>query len=77
MTTPSPTSDGDYGSHFWLNAGGFYPDAPRDMYSANGYQGQRIFIIPSKELVIVRFGLAGDEGVDFNSFLKEIVGAIE
>ncbi|MDY8135284.1 serine hydrolase [Aquimarina sp. 2201CG5-10] len=77
VTTPSPTSDGDYGGHFWLNSGGFYPDAPRDMYSANGYQGQRVFIIPSKNLVIVRFGLIGDAGVDFNKFLKEIVSAIE
>ncbi len=77
VTTPSPTSKGDYGGHFWLNAGGFYPDAPRDMFSANGYQGQRVFIIPSKDLVIVRFGLIGDAGVDFNRFLKEIVNAVE
>ncbi|MBQ0733774.1 serine hydrolase domain-containing protein [Aquimarina celericrescens] len=77
VTTPSPTSEGDYGAHFWLNAGGFYPDAPRDMFSANGYQGQRVFIIPSKDLVIVRFGLIGDAGVDFNTFLREIVGAIK
>ncbi len=77
VTTPSPTSDGDYGGHFWLNAGGFYPDAPRDMYSANGFQGQRVFIIPSKDLVIVRFGLIGDAGVDFNTFLKEIVSAVK
>ncbi|WP_034229498.1 serine hydrolase domain-containing protein [Aquimarina pacifica] len=77
VRTPSPTSEGDYGAHFWLNAGGFYPDAPRDMYSANGYQGQRIFIIPSKDLVIVRFGLIGDDGVDFNTFLKGIVEAIK
>ncbi|MFD2563484.1 serine hydrolase domain-containing protein [Aquimarina rubra] len=76
VTTPSPTSEDDYGGHFWLNAGGFYPDAPRDMYSANGFQGQRVFIIPSKDLVIVRFGLIGDAGVDFNTFLKDIVGAI-
>lgn len=77
VTTPSPTSEGDYGGHFWLNAGGFYPDAPRDMFSANGYQGQRVFIIPSKDLVIVRFGLIGDAGVDFNTFLKEIVDTVE
>ncbi len=77
VTTPSPTSDGDYGGHFWLNAGGFYPDAPRDMFSANGFQGQRVFIIPSKDLVIVRFGLIGDAGVDFNTFLKNVVEAIE
>lgn len=77
VTTPSPTSEGDYGGHFWLNSGGFYPDAPRDMYSANGFQGQRVFIIPSKDLVIVRFGLIGDAGVDFNRFLKEIVSSIQ
>ncbi|MHA7056864.1 serine hydrolase domain-containing protein [Aquimarina sp. M1] len=77
VTTPSPTSEGDYGGHFWLNAGGFYPDAPRDMYSANGFQGQRVFIIPSKDLVIVRFGLIGDAGVDFNAFLRDITEAIE
>ncbi|MDH7446281.1 serine hydrolase domain-containing protein [Aquimarina sp. 2201CG14-23] len=76
VTTPSPTSEGDYGGHFWLNAGGFYPDAPRDMFSANGFQGQRVFIVPSKDLVIVRFGLIGDAGMDFNTFLKEIVAAI-
>ncbi len=77
VTTPSPTSEGDYGGHFWLNAGGFYPDAPRDMFSANGYQGQRVFVIPSKDLVIVRFGLIGDAGVDFNRFLREMVSAIK
>lgn len=77
VTTPTPTSEGDYGGHFWLNAGGFYPDAPKDMFSANGYQGQRVFIIPSKDLVIVRFGLIGDAGVDFNTFLKEMVEAVD
>ncbi|MBQ4820002.1 serine hydrolase [Aquimarina sp. MMG016] len=77
VTTPSPTSEGDYGGHFWLNVGGFYPDAPKDMFSANGFQGQRVFIIPSKDLVIVRFGLIGDAGVDFNTFLKEMVSAVE
>ncbi|TPN87666.1 serine hydrolase domain-containing protein [Aquimarina algicola] len=76
ITTPTPTSEGDYGGHFWLNAGGFYPDAPKDMFSANGFQGQRVFIIPSKDLVVVRFGLAGNT-VDFNQFLKDIVTAIQ
>ena len=76
VTTPSPTSEGDYGGHFWLNSGGFYPDAPRDMYSANGYQGQRVMIIPSKDLVIVRFGLVGDSGVDFNTFINGVTNAI-
>ncbi|WP_108804635.1 serine hydrolase [Aquimarina sp. Aq107] len=77
VTTPTATSEGDYGGHFWLNAGGFYPDAPKDMYSANGFQGQRVFIIPSKDLVIVRFGLVGDAGMDFNRFIKEITEAVK
>jgi CubicO group peptidase (beta-lactamase class C family) len=77
VTIPTATSDGQYGGHFWLNAGGVYPDVPRDVFSANGFQGQRIFIFPSKELVVVRMGLAGNEGFDFNEFLKEITISVE
>tara|TARA_R110002073_G_scaffold279026_1_gene443270 strand:+ start:564344 stop:565684 length:1341 start_codon:yes stop_codon:yes gene_type:complete len=76
ITTPTNNSEGEYGGHFWLNAGGVYPDVPRDLYSANGYQGQRVFIIPSKDLVVVRMGLAGDDYLDFNEFLKGIVKSI-
>ncbi|MCF6279021.1 MAG: beta-lactamase family protein [Flavobacteriaceae bacterium] len=74
VTTPTNTSNGEYGGHFWLNSAGYYPDAPKDMYSANGYQGQRVFIIPSKDLIIVRTGLSR---MDFNEFLKEVVGSVE
>jgi len=77
VATPTDTSDGRYGAHFWLNAGGFYPDAPRDLYSCNGFQGQMVFIIPSLDLVIVRMGLKEDPGFDFNGFLKEIVGSLK
>jgi CubicO group peptidase (beta-lactamase class C family) len=74
--TSTRNSEGRYGAHFWLNAGGYYPDAPKDLYSANGFQGQMVFIIPSLELVIVRMGLKEDPGFDFNRFLKEITGSI-
>ena len=77
ITTPTEHSDGTYGAHFWLNANGKYPNVPRDMYSANGFQGQRVYIIPSKDLVIVRMGLAEDPEFDFNSFLNEILSAIK
>ena len=73
---PAQNSDGIYGAHFWLNAGGFYPDVPRDLYSANGFQGQHVFIIPSKELVVVRFGLVEHPDFDLNQFLKEIIAAV-
>lgn len=77
ITKPTAHSDGDYGAHFWLNAGGKYPDVPKDMYSVNGYQGQRVFIIPSKDLVIVRTGLAEEPEFDINSFLRSVVAAIK
>ena len=77
VTKPTLHSEGVYGAHFWLNAGGKFPDVPRDMYSANGYQGQYVFIIPSKDLVVVRTGLAEDPEFDVNVFLKEICAAIK
>ncbi|PIF01281.1 MAG: serine hydrolase [Maribacter sp.] len=76
VTTPTAHSNGTYGGHFWLNAEGRYPDVPKDMYSANGHQGQYVFIIPSKDLVVVRTGLAEDPEFDVNAFLGGIVKAI-
>lgn len=75
ITTPTPHSDNWYGAHFWLNAGGIYPDVPRDLYSCNGFQGQYVFMIPSKELVVVRTGLAEQPTFDVNGFLSELVSA--
>ena len=77
ITKPTAGSNGVYGAHWWLNAGGKYSDVPKDLYSANGYQGQRIFIIPSKDLVIVRTGLVGDSGFDSNTFLRDVIAAIK
>ncbi|WP_372794914.1 serine hydrolase domain-containing protein [Lutibacter sp.] len=74
--TPTNGSNGEYGAHFWLNAGGVYPNAPKDIFSCNGYQGQRVFIIPSKEMVIVRMGLTEDSSFNFDAFLKEMISAI-
>ena len=74
---PTNTSKGEYGGHFWLNAGGIYPDAPKDLYSCNGYQGQRVFIIPSKDLVIIRTGLASSEFFDYNEFITDVVKSID
>ncbi|WP_029036665.1 serine hydrolase domain-containing protein [Salinimicrobium xinjiangense] len=73
---PVEGSDGQYGAHFWLNAGGIYPDVPRDLFSANGFQGQHVFIIPSKDLVVVRFGLAEHPEFDLNVFLREVINSI-
>lgn len=75
--TPTNTSNGQYGAQFWLNAGGVYPNVPKDLFSCNGYQGQHVFIIPSKELVIVRFGLAENPVFNIDTFLAEIIATIK
>ena len=66
-----------YGYQFWLNgwedknpAKRWYPDVPGDMFFADGYGGQDIYIIPSKHLVVVRLGL---HEINENRFLKELI----
>ena len=74
--TPTNTSNGRYGGHFWLNASGHFPDVPKDMYYCSGFQGQMVAIIPSLDLVIVRMGLKEDPDFDFNGMLKGIIGSL-
>lgn len=75
--SPTNTSNGRYGGHFWLNASGHFPDVPRDMYYCSGFQGQMIAIIPSLGLVVVRMGLTEDPDFDFNGMLSGIVRSVE
>ena len=76
VTTPTPASEGAYGAHFWLNSSGTLADVPRDMFSANGHDGQYVYIIPSRDLVVVRTGLAEAPVYDANGFLKSLLSAI-
>ena len=74
-TKPTPTSEGWYGAQIWLNDGKRYPDAPKNMYSFNGYQGQNVFVLPDQDLVIVRMGLT--KNADINLFLKGIIKSLK
>ncbi len=81
-TTPAPAAARGYGFQIWLNTGGdasirHYPDAPADMFYADGFEGQQIFIIPSRDLVVVRLGLTQHNNFDGNKFLKELLAAIQ
>jgi len=76
ITTPTAHSNGTYGAHFWLNADGKYPDVPKDLFSCNGFEGQYVFMIPSKDLVVVRTGLAEEPHFDVNGVLSNIVKAL-
>lgn len=78
ITTPASDSKGEYGSLFWLNKAKKYPSAPEDLYSCNGHNGQQIFIIPSKELIVVLLGYSPkpDRVMNFDGLLGDILGAI-
>lgn len=77
-STPASDSKGEYGAMFWLNRSGKYPSAPPDMYSGEGHDGQIVFIIPSKELVVVVLGYSPkpDHQIDFDRLLKDVLGTI-
>jgi CubicO group peptidase (beta-lactamase class C family) len=63
-----------YGYLWWLNGktsymvpggqtvyeGPLVPSAPADMYAAMGAEDQRIYVIPSKNMVVIRMGDASD-----------------
>jgi CubicO group peptidase (beta-lactamase class C family) len=55
-----PTEDDGYASGWWANrtADGSLvePSLPADTYSARGHDGQRIVVVPSEDLVVVRLG---------------------
>jgi CubicO group peptidase (beta-lactamase class C family) len=72
---PAKASGGKYGAMFWLNKAHQLADAPEDTYSCQGHRGQRVFIIPSRNLVVVRLGFS-DENFDHNEFLKGILASI-
>ncbi|WP_439553380.1 serine hydrolase domain-containing protein [Flavobacterium macrobrachii] len=76
VSTPTNTSNGNYGAQFWLNAGGKFPNVPKDMFYASGYQGQMVAIFPSHDLVIVRMGLKEDPEFDFNGLLSGVVSSL-
>jgi CubicO group peptidase (beta-lactamase class C family) len=74
-TNTSQNINQSYGYLWWLNgksgyhlpqsqfefSGSLIPNAPSDMYCALGKDDQKIYIVPSKKLVIIRMGNSADE----------------
>ena len=63
------------GGHWWLNramdgATQPWPDAPADTFAALGHWGQAMYVIPSENLVIVRYGDDRDGGYRHNELLR-------
>lgn len=77
--TPARKSNGRYGAQFWLNGGANpkLPNAPSTIYFCSGYNGQRVYIVPTHNLVIVRMGLSKKGEFDFNNFVTSILKGVE
>jgi len=81
----SPTLGTDYGAGFWTNRsehehakGRVRSGIPRDALFALGDLGQRIVVLPSQHLVIVRLGDSVDPTGDLRGFerlVKEVIAA--
>jgi len=81
-TRPASRDKRGYGYQLWLNAGGdssvkHFPSAPADMFYADGFETQLIFVIPSKKLVIVRMGLTQHNNFNADLFLHNILSSIK
>jgi CubicO group peptidase (beta-lactamase class C family) len=78
MTTAAPASDGQYASTLWLqepNAENALVDVPDDIFFADGFLGQRVYVIPSKKLVVVRMGYSMSD-FSMNDFLADIISTL-
>jgi hypothetical protein len=54
------------------------PNAPADMYAALGKNDQKIYVVPSKKLVIIRMGeSAGNVQLAVSSFDNELWGYLK
>ncbi len=78
MINTSQSFNISYGYLWWLNGKASYmvpglqitypipliPNAPSDLYCALGKDDQKIYIVPSQQLVVCRFGNAADNSVN-------------
>ena len=81
------TLDSDYGAGFWTNRsdneranGRVRLGIPRDAFFASGDLGQRIVIIPSQHLVVVRLGDFVESGGDMRGLarlIKEVIASTQ
>jgi CubicO group peptidase (beta-lactamase class C family) len=84
-TTPADAAPkGEYGALWWLNAGQkgnpsnrLLPNVPTDAFSAQGFEGQYVYVIPSKKLVVVRLGLSQGVLPDMDKTLLGIIESLQ
>ncbi|MBI3374352.1 MAG: serine hydrolase [Betaproteobacteria bacterium] len=66
----SKTLDSNYAMGFWRGSSAWRTrwNLPEDAFFASGFLGQRVMVIPSERLVVVRFGNAHGPSADFQGF---------
>lgn len=76
--------NGKYGGQVWTNHGDAngnnkpWPKLPSDTFVMIGYDGQSVIIVPSKDLVITRFGHTKPETKwNINDATDEIIGTLK
>lgn len=82
-TTPSP-QEPTYGAQIWLNTDrALYDRVSSDAYFFRGHQDQRVMVLPSKDLVVVRLGVTeadptgeNTDPSDCNTLFGEIADAL-
>lgn len=68
-----------YGAGFWINRnnqGVINPALPADTFRADGFQGQHIYMIASRDLVVVRLG-AASVGTGTAQLVAQIIAAMK
>jgi CubicO group peptidase (beta-lactamase class C family) len=75
-TQSSQTLNPHYGFTWWVNtAGTRWPGIPTDTFAASGYRSNRLYVIPSLDLVIAR-AASGPAFWDEGTLLPMVIGAI-
>lgn len=81
--TPEDAKDNP-GAHWYINVGipergqkPPWPDAPADTFAALGHWGQSLFVIPSLDIVAVRFADDRDGSFDKNKYLGLLKNSLE
>ena len=73
----SDTEDTPSGYAWWVNQASParskpkpWPDVPGDTYAALGHWGQRIIVVPSEDIIVVRVGDDRDGSINVNDLMK-------